>query len=139
MVSLSASVSLINGKVPHLIISPFSQRNNIMQYAFINRAETACSMKWYQLKGKESYMVEHVGQGMTDEARIRLAKRLAKRSMTKFLEQEAPTRDPHPDSEVDKRLRKRGLITDDTDEIERKRLYSMYRRRYSESDSEVGY
>ena len=90
--------------------------NNILQYAFPNRAETA-----------DYYMIEHRGRGMTDEDRIRLVKRLAKKRMVALLDRGSPTKEPHPDMVVEANLRKRGIIDGDTGETERKRLCTQYR------------
>jgi len=67
---------------------------NIMQYAFVNRTESACSMKWYQLK-KEDYRLQYIGSGLSDTERISLAKRLAK-SMMKVQLETKPKRERHP-------------------------------------------
>lgn len=101
--------------------------NHILQYAFVDRSESATSMKWYQLKGKCSYMIEYHGRGMTNQARIQLAKRLAKKHMTNSLDRGCPVKDLHPNANLEQQLRKRGMINDDTDASERKRLCAMYR------------
>lgn len=110
---------------------------NILQYAFIGRSEGATSMKWYSLNSKEWYRIRYVGEYIeTDEERVRLAKRLAKKMMTSFLEKGAPGRDPHPDADLDRRLRKRGIINDDTSKSERYLQYARYRCILSRSDSD---
>jgi|AntRauTorckE5430_2_1112549.scaffolds.fasta_scaffold03764_3 hypothetical protein len=106
---------------------------NVLQYAFVNRKESAASMKWYQLKGKDSYKIEHRGRGMTDDARIRLAKRLAKKRMMSLLERGCPTRETNPDDVVETKLRKRGLIDDGTSETVKKILCIQHR--YDDDDS----
>ena len=47
-----------------------------MQYAFVDRTESASSMRWYQLK-KEDYRLEWFGRGKSATEKIQLAKRLA--------------------------------------------------------------
>ena len=84
-------------------------------------------MKWYALKKKDYFMIERIGNGMTNEARIRLAKRLAKKRMVNFLEMGSPQNEPHPDKIYEAKLRKRGIITNDMGESERKRLCCQYR------------
>ena len=100
-------------------------RTNVLQYACVDRAESAASMKWYSLKKKESYMIEHHGRGTTDAAKIQLAKRVAKRSMNQFVEKGAPGKRPHPWAKAEAYLRKRGKIDDSTDEREKKRMCVM--------------
>ena len=95
---------------------------NIMQYAFPDRKEAgSCSMKWYQLKKKDYFMIENIARRLTNEARIRLAKCLAKMRMKGFIDQGLPRKEPHPDTKIEKELRKRGKIDDNTSESERKR------------------
>jgi hypothetical protein len=72
-------------------------------------------------------MIERTGRGMTNEARIQLAKRLAKSFLARHIKKGRAAKDPHPDAEIEGKLRKRGLITDDTDEYEKKRLCATYR------------
>ena len=84
-------------------------------------------MKWYQLAKKDHYMIEHVGRGMTNEARIQLAKRLAKKHLSLYIKKGPPAREPHPNALIMSRLRKRGLITNDMDDYERKSLCALYR------------
>jgi hypothetical protein len=84
-------------------------------------------MKWYQLAKKDYFMIQHDGKGMTNEARIQLAKRLAKRHLDLAIKQGRAAKDPHPDARIEGLLRKRGLITDDTDEYERRRLCALHR------------
>lgn len=67
---------------------------NIMQYAFVNRTESACSMRWYQLK-KEDYRLKYIGKGLSSTGRISLAKRLAKSRLKVQLERK-PKREIHP-------------------------------------------
>lgn len=67
---------------------------NIMQYAFVDRTESACSMRWYQLK-KEDYRLEWYGKGKSASEKIVLAKRLAKSMMKDQLERK-PKRERHP-------------------------------------------
>ena len=67
---------------------------NIMQYAFVDRTEGACSMRWYHLK-KEDYRLEWYGCGLSATEKIRLAKRLAK-SLLKVQLERKPKRLPHP-------------------------------------------
>lgn len=67
---------------------------NIMQYAFVDRTEGGCSMRWYQLK-KENYRLNHIGRRLSNTERISLAKRLAKSMMGVKLEHK-PKREPHP-------------------------------------------
>ncbi len=67
---------------------------NIMQYAFVDRTESACSMRWYQLK-KEDYRLKWYGKGKSAAAKITLAKRLAK-SMMKVQLELKPKRERHP-------------------------------------------
>ncbi len=67
---------------------------NIMQYAFVDRTESACSMRWYQLK-KEDYRLKWYGKGKSAAEKILLAKRLAKSMMKNQLERK-PKREPHP-------------------------------------------
>ena len=100
---------------------------NILQYAFLNRTESATSMKWYLLKGKESYRIEHYGRGMTNENRIKLAKRLARKNMLGLFDIGTPKKDPHPNARLESQLRKHGIIDDGTDDFERKRLCVQYR------------
>jgi hypothetical protein len=52
---------------------------NIMQYAFVDRTEGACSMRWYHLK-KEDYRLEWYGRGKSATEKIQLAKRLVRPS-----------------------------------------------------------
>lgn len=108
----------------------------IMQYAFLDRAETAASRMWYQLRGKESYRIDRIGGNMTNQARIQLAKRLARRRMQHFLEKDVPKRDQHPYARVEKALRKRGKIDDATSESERKRLCAQWNSFTSELEKE---
>ena len=70
----------------------------------------------------ETVTMEGIGNGMTNEARIRLAKRLAKKRMVDFLERGSPKNEPHPDKIYEAKLRKRGIITNDMGESEMKRL-----------------
>jgi len=67
---------------------------NIMQYAFVDRTESACSMRWYQLK-KEDYRLEWFGRGKSATEKIQLAKRLARSMMKRQLERK-PKKEPHP-------------------------------------------
>ena len=67
---------------------------NIMQYAFVDRTESACSMRWYQLK-KEDYRLKWYGRGKSAAEKISLAKRLAKSMMEVKLER-MPKRECHP-------------------------------------------
>jgi len=67
---------------------------NIMQYAFVNRTESACSMRWYQLK-KEDYRLKHIGKGLSSSGQVSLAKRLAK-SMLKVQLERKPKKESHP-------------------------------------------
>ncbi len=67
---------------------------NIMQYAFVDRTESACSMRWYQLK-KEDYRLEWFGRGKSSTEKIQLAKRLARSMMKRQLERK-PKKEPHP-------------------------------------------
>ena len=93
----------------------------------MDRPEPGTSMKWYALNKKDYFMIERIGNGMTNEARIRLAKRLAKKRMVDFLERGSPKNEPHPDKIYEAKLRKRGIITNDMSESERKRLCVQYR------------
>eukprot|EP00956_Cyclotella_meneghiniana_P000062 scaffold127_cov37-Cyclotella_meneghiniana.AAC.1 len=72
---------------------------NIMEYAFLDRTEGGCSMRWYQLK-KEDYRLVHIGKKLSNTGRISLAKRLAKSMMSVKLEQK-PKREPHPYENAD--------------------------------------
>lgn len=72
-------------------------------------------------------MIEHMGRGMTNEACIQLAKRLAKKHLSLYIKKGRTARDLHPDVEVENRLRKRGLLTREIDDRERKELGWMYR------------
>lgn len=74
---------------------------------------------------------------MTNEAGIQLAKRLAKKYLSLQIKNGRTAKDPHPYAEVEKELRKRGRITDDTDECEKKRLCSLYRCCIDDSDAEI--
>ncbi len=65
-----------------------------MQYAFVDRTESACSMRWYQLK-KEDYRLKWYGKGKSAAEKILLAKRLAKSILKDQLERK-PKREPHP-------------------------------------------
>lgn len=65
-----------------------------MQYAFVDRTESACSMRWYQLK-KEDYRLEWFGRGKSSTEKIQLAKRLARSMMKRQLERK-PKKEPHP-------------------------------------------
>ena len=65
-----------------------------MQYAFVDRTEGACSMRWYHLK-KEDYRLEWYGRGKSATEKIQLAKRLAKSLMKLQLERK-PKRLCHP-------------------------------------------
>ena len=79
--------------------------NNILQYAFVDRTEAGCSMRWYQLK-KEDYRLQYYGRGMSSTARISLAKRLAKTMMKDQLERKKPKRERHPYADArEERLR----------------------------------
>ena len=75
---------------------------NIMQYAFVDRTESACSMRWYQLK-KEDYRLEWYGKGKSAPEKIVLAKRLAKSMMKVQLEQK-PERERHPYANSDEEV-----------------------------------
>jgi hypothetical protein len=72
---------------------------NIMQYAFVDRTEGGCSMRWYQLK-KEDYRLNYIGRGLSSTGRISLAKRLAK-SMMKVQLEHKPKRERHPYENAD--------------------------------------
>jgi len=72
---------------------------NIMQYAFVDRTESACSMRWYQLK-KEDYRLKWYGKGKSAAEKISLAKRLAKSTMKVQLERK-PKRERHPYANAD--------------------------------------
>lgn len=41
--------------------------NEILQYALVDRPETASSGYWYKLRGKESYKREYFGQGLSKQ------------------------------------------------------------------------
>ena len=99
--------------------------NSIMQYAFVDRAETAASYQWYKLQ-KETYRREYVGRGLSNGECIRLAKRLAKTHLRRCLESGAPKKQPHPWKHVENSLRKRKLIDDNTSEEEKRRLCAMW-------------
>lgn len=75
---------------------------NIMQYAFVDRTESACSMRWYQLK-KEDYRLKWYGKGKSAAEKIVLAKRLAK-SMMKVQLERKPKRERHPYANSDEKV-----------------------------------
>jgi len=108
---------------------------NIMQFAFVDRAETATSGQWYKLK-KEQYRIEYTGRGLTSGERIRLAKRLSKSLLRRHFDHGAPKKEPHPWKRTEDALRKRNKIDDTTSVEEKKRLCAMYRDAYGGSDSE---
>jgi hypothetical protein len=100
---------------------------NVLRYAFLDRSEGATSGEWYKLQ-KESYRRDHIGRSLpSKEERILLAKRLAKARMLKLLQAGVPDGPPpHPHERTEKVLRKRGMITDDMDEVTKKMKLRMY-------------
>jgi len=109
--------------------------DNILQYAFVDRAQTATSGRFYALQKDLSYRlpyfdIKKYGESApTNADRALLAKRLAKRRMQQLIDQRAPAgTPPHPDAEIEQNLRKRGIITNDMFEPERKRLFAQHYR-----------
>jgi len=83
---------------------------SVLRYAFPDRVESGTSYQWYQLRRDASCY----GQNMSVEKCVRLAKRLARSSMQKFLDGGVPRREAHPQVRLEANLRKRGLIDDTT-------------------------
>ena len=111
---------------------------SLMQYAFVDRAETAASYQWYKLQ-KETYRREYVGRGLNSGECIRLAKRLAKSMLSRHVEAGAPKREPHPNDRLESLLRKRRKIDDTTSESRKRALILDYRGMERElEDSDFG-
>lgn len=67
-------------------------------------------MKRYELAKKNYFMIERTGKGLTNEARIQLAKRLAKKHLKFMIKKGRHTEnDPHPYAEAERLLREAGL------------------------------
>mmetsp|Transcript_21444 Transcript_21444/g.35500 ORF Transcript_21444/g.35500 Transcript_21444/m.35500 type:complete len:386 (-) Transcript_21444:80-1237(-) len=85
---------------------------SVLQYTLVHRAQTAASGQWYKLQ-REAYRLEYIGRNLDTEARMVLAKRLAKSHLESALEQGVPpTSPPHPFIKTEEVCRKRGLIDD---------------------------
>ena len=98
---------------------------NILQYAFVDRAETACSYQWYKLQ-KEAFRREGVGRRLTNPERIQLAKRKATAILRHHFQRGVPKKEPHPWKRVEKALRKRKKIDDTTSEEDKRHLCALY-------------
>ena len=97
--------------------------SSILQFAFPDRRETACSGMFYKLKGNQNYRVAGFGQGLASSELVLQAKTMAKGRMREFLASGPPKIGPNPEVEAERALRKRGIIDDDTDpDVKRSRI-----------------
>lgn len=97
----------------------------IMQFAFVDRAETATSYQWYKLQ-KEEFRREHNGRNLTSLECIALSKRLSKSLLRHHFEHGVPKKSCHPWKRVEKELRKRKKIDDTTSPEEKRRMCVMF-------------
>ena len=99
--------------------------NVLLQYCMVNRAKTAASGRWYKLQ-QSSYMLEYIGKDLKSKAeRIVFAKRKARAMLERALERGIPSSE-HPWAKTVTKLRKRGLLTDDMNKSEKRRLIVEY-------------
>lgn len=62
----------------------------ILQYALVNRPQSAASGQWYKLQ-KEGYRLQYIGQGKSKSQMVLLAKKLAKSKVENALSRMPPT------------------------------------------------
>jgi hypothetical protein len=111
---------------------------NLLQYALVDRAETATSGMWYKLAKNQGYYTST--GNLSNDAKVILAKRLTLNRLESFLGAGAPKAVENPMAATEKVLLKRGILKG-TESPESKRMkcarwYHELREEESSDDDE---